>query len=144
MQCHRSRIDKKTYETYRQCIIHHFAKTQISYNSCSKHSLTFASFQQLTPRNFSFVQNKRSMKVSWRCFHTKVQNISKFKCYMSDTLIQTGHTIASTCNWLCGGSASPVLIWQANIYVRFTWTSFDDCANPTITVKHIERRQLGN
>jgi len=60
----------------------------------------FGSFQQqqLTCGNFSFVQNKRTTEVSWRCFYTKVQNISKFKCYMSDTLIQTGHTIASTCN----------------------------------------------
>ena len=46
---------------------------------------------------FSIVQNKRTKKVSRRCFYTKVQIISKFKCYMSDTLIKTRHTIASTC-----------------------------------------------
>ena len=90
---------------------------------------------------FSIVQNKRTTKVSWRCFYTKLQNISKFKCYISDTLIQTTLTVASTCNWPRGGNANRVLIRKANIHVRFTWTSFDDRANPTITVKHIHRRQ---
>ena len=37
---------------------------------------------------FSIVQNKRTTKVSWRCFYTKVRNISKFKCYTRDILIQ--------------------------------------------------------
>jgi len=63
---------------------------------------------------------------------------------MSDTSIQTGHTIVSTCNWPRGGNASRVLIRQANIHIRFTWTSFDDGANPTITAKHIHRWQLAN
>jgi len=59
-------------------------------------------------------------------------------------LIQTGHTIASTCNWPRGRNANRVLIWLANIHVRFTWTSFDDRANPTNTAKHIHRWQLAN
>jgi len=79
------------------------------------------------------------MKVSWRCFYTKVRNISKFKCYMRDILIQTSHTIDPTCNWWRGGNAYRVLIWQANIHVRFTWTSFEDRAKRTIKAKHIHR-----
>ena len=39
MQCHRSWIDKKTYETYRQCTMHHSVKTQTTHSCCSKHSL---------------------------------------------------------------------------------------------------------
>jgi len=54
---------------------------------------------------FSIVQNKRTMKVSKRCFYTKVWKVSKFKCYMSDILIQSRHTIAPTCNWWRGGNS---------------------------------------
>jgi len=63
---------------------------------------------------------------------------------MNDTLIQTGHTTASTCNWPRGENANRVLIRSANIHVRFTWTSFDERANPTITAKHIHRWQPAN
>ena len=63
---------------------------------------------------------------------------------MSDTFIQTCHTVASTCNWSRGGNANRVLMRYTNIHVRFTWTSFDDRANPTITAKHIHRWHLAN
>jgi len=68
----------------------------------------------------------------------------RFKCFMHDTLIQTSHTFASTCDWPCGGNVYRVLNRKANIHVRFTWTSFDDRANQTITANHIHRWQLAN
>ena len=57
---------------------------------------------------------------------------------------KTSHIIASTCNWLRDGNASPVLIWQANIHGHFTWRSFADRVNPTIKAKHIHRWRLAN
>jgi len=68
--------------------MHHSAKTRTSYNSCNNHSLPCRKFSVTTtnPRNFSFVQNKRSTNASCCCFYAKVRNLSKFKCYMRDTL----------------------------------------------------------
>ena len=80
----------KTCETYRQRTTHLFTKTQTSHNCCSKHSLPFCKFSVtlLNSGKFSFVQNKLTMKVSWRCFYTKVRNISKFRCYTRDIFIK--------------------------------------------------------
>ena len=103
---------KKIYETYHQHSMHHFAKIQTNCNSCSKHSPPFCKCWVTKPTfgKFSFAQNIRTTKVSLHCFHAKVRNISKFKCYMRDILIQTSHTIARTCSWPRGENAYRVLI----------------------------------
>jgi len=41
-------------------------------------------------------------------------------------------------------NAYPVLISQADIHVRFSWTSFDDRAHPNIKAKHVHRWPLAN
>ena len=45
-----------------------------------------------------------------------------------------------TACWKCKPGFNPI----SKYHVRFTWTSFDDRANPTITEKHIHRWQLAN
>jgi len=50
--------------------------------------------------------------------YTKVQNLSKLKCYMSDTLIQTGHTIVSTCNRPRGGNANK---YSRPLHLNIIW-----------------------
>ena len=84
------------------------------------------------------------MKVSWRCFYTKVRKFQSSNATRAIFGSKTSHIIASTCNWLCGGYASRVLIWQANIHGRLTWTSVADRANPTIKSTHIHRWQPAN
>ena len=145
-QCHRSKIYKKLMKHIANALCIILRKHKPAIKVAASIHFPFCKFSVTTtnPRNFSFVQNKPTTKVSWRCIYTKVQNISKFNSYMSDMLIQTSHTIASTCYWPHGGNVNRVLIRQANIHVRFTWTSVDDRANRTITAKHIHRWQLAN
>jgi len=146
MQCHRSRIDKKLtkHTASALCILVRKHKPDITVAASIHLPLLVFSNNNWTAESFHWFKINELWKLRDIAFIRNYETLQSSNATRAIFWSKTSHIIAPTCNWLRGWNTSRVLIWQANIHGRFTWTSFADLANPTIKAKHIHRWQLAN